>query len=520
MYEINFEIPAFLLSLLCLIYCLTAKRRQYMLPKTAKELMTSQHFMFLLMLIANILSSVSSVAGVYLTEATFPRVAVWQYLFHAFYFVFHSTLSITFTMYIMNVTGTGSNWNKVRYVLFMLPYLVAEILILTNSFTKWCFYMDESLVYHRGVLMPVLYALGGIYVVLAFIYFIRNRKAITKSDSLAVGLFIGIATLGIAVQGLYSKFLVELFCEAAACLVIMIVLEIKGGHIDATTGLFNRLAFVDENRKLMATGQHYQIVLIKLRDYEKILKRYGNRDAESYLIQFAAFLMKEAGVLEVYCYLRENFAVIYKGSATQAADAFVSKVLEMFNSQKDMASSQVHGDATILQIKVPQEISSFDELENLIANDTVLPIEGTYLVPHEQILELSRYAIYESALREAISEKKLMIKFQPIWSAKERRTISAEALLRVDCDELRHVSPDIYIPIAERTGLIHEIGLFVFEKVCRFLKNEKVKEYGIDFVELNLSVYQFMYEFFGPHDATSCKLLLLYHEKAEMNYFC
>ena len=225
MYEVNFEIPAFLLSMLCFIYCLTAKHRQYIPPKTLKNKLLSQHYVFLLMLITNILSSVSSVVGVYISNATFNGVAFFQYLFHAFYFIFHSTLSITFTLYIINVTGTSIKWKKLYYVLFALPYIISEVLIFTNSFTNWCVYMDENLVYHRGPLMLFLYGVGALYIVLGFLFFFKNKKAISKVDSIAVGIFIIIATIGIIIQAVQSKYLVELFSEALACLVLMIVLE-------------------------------------------------------------------------------------------------------------------------------------------------------------------------------------------------------------------------------------------------------------------------------------------------------
>ena len=107
MYEINFESPAFLLSLLCFVYCLTAKHKQYIPPKGFKNKMTSQHFAFLIMLVANMLSSISSVVGVYLTSATFENVAFWQYLFHAFYFFFHTTLSVSFSLYSGRVRDTS-----------------------------------------------------------------------------------------------------------------------------------------------------------------------------------------------------------------------------------------------------------------------------------------------------------------------------------------------------------------------------------------------------------------------------
>ena len=60
MSTVPFEIAAFLLSLLSYVYCLTAKRRQYIAPKGLKNKLANQHYVFLLMLMANMLSAVSS----------------------------------------------------------------------------------------------------------------------------------------------------------------------------------------------------------------------------------------------------------------------------------------------------------------------------------------------------------------------------------------------------------------------------------------------------------------------------
>ena len=84
--------------------------------------------------------------------------------------------------------------------------------------------------------------------------------------------------------------------------------------------------------------------------------------------------------------------------------------------------------------------------------------------------------------------------YQPIWSVEKKKTIAAEALLRIDSEEFRRVSPEEYIPIAEKCGIIREIGLFVFEDVCRFLKTAYQRELGLKYIELNLSVHQFVYD--------------------------
>ncbi len=493
MYIINLEIPAVVISLLCYVYCLTVNRRQYILPKSLKSKLLNQHFVFLAMLISNIMSSISSVIGVYLTDANFVGVAFWQYLFHALYFFFHSTLSVTFTLYIMNVTGTSVKWKRISYILFLIPYILSEIIVVTNSFTSWAFYMDENLIYHRGPFMPILYAFGGFYVAMGFFFFFKNKKAISKGDSIAVGVYIAIATIGIVVQAVFSKILVELFCEALACLIIMMVLEVKTGHIDPTTGLLNRLAFTDVNRKMIGSKQNYRVVLIRLFGLEKITQKFGTREADSLLQKITEYIVKESGVDDIFSYSREIFAVVFKDDKDGKIETFIEKTIARFSDDWKVGSLQMKIDTVVALLRIPEDVDKFDALDNLMSIDYIKTKDGSYLISFEEVKEMTNYGKYEEALRKAIQDKKLFVKYQPIWSAKEKCTLSAEALLRVDCEELRDISPEVYIPIAEKTGLIKDIGLFVYEDVCKFIQDERIKNSNIKYVELNLSVYQFMY---------------------------
>ena len=52
------------------------------------------------------------------------------------------------------------------------------------------------------------------------------------------------------------------------------------------------------------------------------------------------------------------------------------------------------------------------------------------------------------------------------------------------------ISPDEFIPIAEKTGLIFEIGEFVFHQVCGMMSKQKIWERGIEYIEINLSPVQ------------------------------
>ena len=54
------------------------------------------------------------------------------------------------------------------------------------------------------------------------------------------------------------------------------------------------------------------------------------------------------------------------------------------------------------------------------------------------------------------------------------------------------ISPEEFIPVAEQTGMIAQIGDFVFTEVCRFLSSGAPQHAGLQFVEVNLSAVQCM----------------------------
>ena len=71
------------------------------------------------------------------------------------------------------------------------------------------------------------------------------------------------------------------------------------------------------------------------------------------------------------------------------------------------------------------------------------------------------------ALRTAVEAGELSVAYQPIVRTSDLTVISVEALVRWDSPEFGRVSPADFIPVAEETGLIHDIGKFVFQTACQ-----------------------------------------------------
>jgi predicted signal transduction protein with EAL and GGDEF domain len=110
-------------------------------------------------------------------------------------------------------------------------------------------------------------------------------------------------------------------------------------------------------------------------------------------------------------------------------------------------------------------------------------------LPHMQRDADARLEL-ERGLRTALEQQDFSLQFQPQVDM-HGALVGAEALLRWNHARLGQVSPAIFIPIAEETGLIHAIGTWVIECACRHIR--QWREQDIDFggrISINISPWQ------------------------------
>ena len=96
----------------------------------------------------------------------------------------------------------------------------------------------------------------------------------------------------------------------------------------------------------------------------------------------------------------------------------------------------------------------------------------------------------ESYLRQAIQNDELSLVFQPQVSLQTGKPTAVEALIRWNSPALGAVPPDRFIPIAEQSGLIEEIGKWVFRRGCEQLKAWLTRGYELK-LSVNVSLRQF-----------------------------
>lgn len=96
-----------------------------------------------------------------------------------------------------------------------------------------------------------------------------------------------------------------------------------------------------------------------------------------------------------------------------------------------------------------------------------------------------------TGLRHALAHGELQLHYQPQWDLHSGRIIGAEALLRWQHAELGWIGPAKFIPIAERAGLIHDLGTWVLRQACADLQRWRSEGLPLLPVAINVSPLQF-----------------------------
>ncbi|WP_456402594.1 EAL domain-containing protein [Hydrogenimonas sp.] len=98
----------------------------------------------------------------------------------------------------------------------------------------------------------------------------------------------------------------------------------------------------------------------------------------------------------------------------------------------------------------------------------------------------------EQGLNKALLQEEFWVTFQPQYRLEDGSLYGAEVLLRWKSPTLGIVPPDEFIPVAEETGRIHEIGMYVFEEACKTLVTLEKMGLFLENISVNVSSKQFM----------------------------
>lgn len=252
------------------------------------------------------------------------------------------------------------------------------------------------------------------------------------------------------------------------------VLSHRSMH-DALTGLPNRLLLDDRLGQALAdtsrTGSHIVVGFLDLDRFKAINDTLGHRAGDELLVEVARRLKEQLRAGDTLCrWSGDEFVVIWRNVTDEAQGVELGeRLLEALMTPATVRRSTISVSCS-LGIVVSEEGSSSEQL--LMAADTAMydakARGGGRLTLHTGAMHrvtLERYAT-EEALRTALSSGQLLARYQPVVDLVTGQVVAVEALCRWQHPTRGLVTPDAFIPVAEATGLVVELGAWMLERAC------------------------------------------------------
>ncbi|MDR7002705.1 EAL domain-containing protein [Neobacillus niacini] len=278
------------------------------------------------------------------------------------------------------------------------------------------------------------------------------------------------------------------------------LIEYQAYH-DPLTGLTNRRYFQEKLKPVIEQandkGETVSVLFIDLDRFKHVNDSFGHNKGDE-LLKIVANRIQKCLPEDNDIITRQGgdeFIILMNNLDVNATKAVAEKIINTLKKPYSIAGIELYLSASCGISMYPEHTNNMDTL--IIYADMAMysakNMGGNRVVIfNERINKLSQERPkLESHLRKAIEDEKIEVYYQPKINVDTKTVYGAEALLRWTDEELGFVSPEIFIPIAEDTGLILPLWEFVMKKACHQVSEWNSRYHQPLNISVNFSARQF-----------------------------
>ena len=249
---------------------------------------------------------------------------------------------------------------------------------------------------------------------------------------------------------------------------------------DAMTGLKNREALAEKIDALIAVGRNFAYAQIDLDRFKQCNDRLGHQAGDELLCRVADLLCEAAqetlGRDAMIARIGgDEFAVVSSAAdettCAERIEAFAQRIVWTVGEPHKLTEGVASIGASVGTAIFPRDAQDAEELAkcaDLALYDCKGKGRGRWIAyTPEMGVDQRRNAEIENDLHHAVSRGEMRLVYQPIVSLASQRTMAMEALLRWRHPIHGDVPPSTFIPIAEESGVIHALGVWVLQEACQ-----------------------------------------------------
>ena len=399
---------------------------------------------------------------------------------------------VTFSYYMLLLAHVDVNRHKLLHIFFRLCIAVNVIIALANPKLHWAFSFEHGM-YKVGYAGLVLYAIDVIMILICVITMILGKQKFMFLRMIPMA-FTFISAIAACVAQIFFYIPLINLMLAAICLTLYHYQQNSGKVIDAVTGQFNRRFMGEYLQNKYLDNKEFALLVIAMDDFKFVNKTYGVENGDHLLYQVGHFLERLKASKTVFRFGSDQFCVVIDKNIkiiTEIAEQIQDRFHHPWYSEDQSA---IMMSASICCMECPRDAETYGELIEVIDYSMSMAKKTRKgLITYTNEIDLDKIKLdksIEKAVKLAIDRDELLVYYQPIFSVTKGVYNSAEALVRLHDEELGWISPEDFIPIAEKNGLIVEMGELILEKVCRFIRDFKISETTVEYIEVNISPVQ------------------------------
>lgn len=249
---------------------------------------------------------------------------------------------------------------------------------------------------------------------------------------------------------------------------------------DRLTNLPNRIFIQEFVQKTLSAARREKksaaLLFIDLDRFTQFNETYGHIEADKLLIAVAQWFSDRLRESDVVARIAGDMFAIFLPAIHDRDEVklVAHKLLEIKNHPFELGSNEVFVSCSIGISLFPDDGDNFGsllKLADMAMHEAKRAGRNTYHTSSEEMNQrVAEQNYLEASLIRALQLNELSLAFQPQYDMTNKQLVCVEALLRWTHPERGNIPPSIFIPIAEKTGLIYDLGHWVLNAVCMQIK--------------------------------------------------
>ncbi len=357
------------------------------------------------------------------------------------------------------------------------------------------FYLDEMSIYTYGLSVYTTYFFSMGFIILNIVILLWSKGYINPRRRMAGLVWMVIWIVAAFIQLMHNELLLVGYASAIGVGILFMCLENPAGYLERRTGLLNQQALRMYMQQKYAKYGKFSMMVVSMGDGSYVDTSFEENQWSKILETVSKYL---DSIEQTVVFKNEGWEYTLLFRDEKSMEEVSEKILQRFKSFWKVSGKNVYINIRLFQVpdcfvvKDTEKLLEFTRFfvseGKKYSNHNIMIMDKAWVDKVQENVEIGQQ------IGEAIEEDRVQVFYQPIYSTRKQCYVSAEALVRIRNNDGSFMLPAQFIPVAEKNGSILQLGEIVFQKVCTLLKEAKLKEKGIQYVEINLSAVQCVQE--------------------------